>query len=85
LVVLLTAVALGQVGLGLVLIISFSLGLAAVLTGMGLLLVYAGNFFKRIPTQGGFITLAPVISAVVIITLGAGIAYRGFVATGLFG
>ncbi|MHC5718940.1 MAG: nickel/cobalt transporter, partial [Nostoc sp.] len=43
LVVLLSAIAMGRVGFGLALVSAFSLGLAAVLTGMGLMLVYAKN------------------------------------------
>ena len=42
LVVLLGAIAQHQVGLGLVLIVAFSLGLAATLTGLGIAVVHAG-------------------------------------------
>lgn len=45
LVLLLSCIALGQVGLGLLLVGAFSLGLAIVLTGLGLMLVYAQQAF----------------------------------------
>ena len=46
LVLLLSAIALGRVALGLVLIVAFSLGLAGVLTGIGIALVYAGRLIE---------------------------------------
>ena len=51
LVLLLSSIAMGNVGLGLVLVLAFSLGLAGVLTGLGLSLVYAKRLFQRLPTQ----------------------------------
>ena len=47
LVVLLGSIALGRVGFGLALVVAFSLGLAATLTGLGILFLYAGRFFER--------------------------------------
>ncbi len=47
LVLLLSCVALGQLGLGLLMVTAFSLGLAGVLTGLGLLMVYAKQRFNR--------------------------------------
>ncbi|MEJ7653734.1 MAG: sulfite exporter TauE/SafE family protein [Chloroflexia bacterium] len=49
LVLLLSAISLGRLGFGLVLVIAFSLGLAGVLTGIGLVLVYARRWFERYP------------------------------------
>jgi ABC-type nickel/cobalt efflux system permease component RcnA len=51
LVVLLSAIALGRIGFGMLLVVAFSLGLAGVLTGFGILLVYAGRIFERLPMQ----------------------------------
>ncbi len=71
LVVLLSAIALQRVGFGLLLIVAFSIGLAAVLVGIGLLLVYAGRFFSRVSLGGGLATrLVPVVSALVIVAAG---------------
>ncbi len=51
LLLLLSSIALGQVGYGLILVLSFSLGLASVLTGLGLLLIYSKHLFKRLPVE----------------------------------
>ncbi len=48
LVVLLAAISLHRVGFGLVLILAFSLGLAATMTGLGLLAVAARGTFRRV-------------------------------------
>ncbi len=52
LVVLLSAVALGRIGLGLLLIVAFSVGLAAVLIAIGLLVVYARRLAARFGRTG---------------------------------
>ena len=71
LVVLLSAIALHRVAFGLLLIVAFSLGLAAVLVGIGLLLVYARQLFQRFSFGGGFAArLVPAISALLIAATG---------------
>jgi ABC-type nickel/cobalt efflux system permease component RcnA len=70
LVVLLGAVALQRIGLGLVLIVAFSAGLAAVLTGIGLLLVVAARAFSRLPTDNLALRVLPLISAGVVTIIG---------------
>src|SRR5204863_293508 len=70
LVVMLGAIALGRVAFGLALVLAFSLGLAAVLIGLGVLLVYAGRLFVRVPTDKRIFRLIPVGSAAVILVLG---------------
>ena len=52
LVVLLSAVALRRVGFGLFLIVAFSVGLAAVLIAIGLLMVYARRLMARFQGEG---------------------------------
>jgi ABC-type nickel/cobalt efflux system permease component RcnA len=71
LMVLLITIAAHRVLFGLLLILSFSTGLAAVLVGFGLLLVYARGFFSRINLSGGLAPrLLPVVSALVIVIAG---------------
>ncbi len=70
LVVLLSAVALGRIGFGLLLIVAFSAGLAGVLTGCGLLMVYAKKFFERFTTTGPLLRWLPVLSAAVVTVIG---------------
>jgi ABC-type nickel/cobalt efflux system permease component RcnA len=82
LVLLLATVALGQVGLGIVLVMVFSLGLAGTLTGIGLLLVYARRLFERVPMTGRFMYLASAGSAVFITVAGLGIVWQALVEMG---
>jgi nickel/cobalt transporter (NicO) family protein len=70
LVVLLAAVSQHQVGLGLLLIVAFSLGLAATLTAIGLAVVSAGRITQRIDITGRFVAALPAVSAVVICGVG---------------
>lgn len=84
LVLLLSAIALNKVGFGLVLILAFSVGLAGVLTGIGLVLVYANKLFDRMPATNGRITaVVPVLSALFITLAGLGITYQALVQTGI--
>jgi ABC-type nickel/cobalt efflux system permease component RcnA len=76
LVVMLGAIALQRVGFGLLLIVAFSLGLAGVLTAIGVALVYAGRLFERLPVDGRLLRIMPVVSAVVITVLGMGITLQ---------
>ncbi|MGI8549991.1 MAG: nickel/cobalt transporter [Dehalococcoidia bacterium] len=70
LVVLLSAISLHRLGFGLVLIVAFSVGLATMLVGIGMVLVYARHLFNRMDTEGGFMQLLPVLSALVITLAG---------------
>jgi ABC-type nickel/cobalt efflux system permease component RcnA len=74
LVVLLSAVAMGRIGLGLLLIVAFSIGLAAVLIVIGLLVVYARRLAARIGRAGDDGPLVrrwlPLTSAAVITASG---------------
>jgi ABC-type nickel/cobalt efflux system permease component RcnA len=84
LVVLLSAVALHRVGFGLFLILSFSVGLAAVLMAMGLLMVFARNFMSRFRNEGPLFTRwLPMASAGVMSVLGVGIAAKALLAAGI--
>ena len=71
LMVLLITIAAHRVLFGLLLIVAFSTGLAAVLVGFGLLLVFARSFFSNINLSGGLAPrLLPVASALVIVIAG---------------
>ena len=70
LVVLLGAVAQGQIALGMLLIVAFSLGLAATLTGLGLAVVLAGRALGRLNVPSGLATAVPAISALLIVGVG---------------
>ena len=82
LVVLLGAIALNRIGLGLVLVLAFSLGLAGTLTAIGMVFIYAGKLFERFPACGKIIGLLPVFSALFISLIGVGIVVKALVEIG---
>ncbi|MGI8773014.1 MAG: hypothetical protein ACR2JE_16440 [Acidobacteriaceae bacterium] len=84
LVVLLSALALHRIGLGFFLIVAFSIGLAAVLIGFGMLMVYARRFMGRLHIDGPLTRRwLPVVSAGCMTILGSAIAIQAFATTGL--
>ena len=84
LVVLLSAFALHRIGLGFFLIIAFSLGLAAVLIGFGMMMVYARRFMTRLQVDGPLTTRwLPVASAAFMTILGLAITVKAFATTGI--
>jgi nickel/cobalt exporter len=84
LVVLLSALSLRRVGFGLLLIVAFSVGLAAVLIAIGLLMVYARRLVARFDENGPLVTRwLPLTSSAVMTLLGASIAIQAL-ASGAF-
>ena len=71
-VLLLSAIAIGRVGLGLVLLLAFSLGLAGVLMAIGMLVIYAKNWLPESSknAQHPLLKFAPIASALVILCVG---------------
>ncbi|MFQ3612269.1 MAG: sulfite exporter TauE/SafE family protein [Cyanobacteriota bacterium] len=84
LVVLLSAIALGRIGFGLALILAFSLGLAGVLTGIGLLLVYAKSWLDTLPTRLPQSPHLSTLSALFIALVGLGMTHQALVQLGVF-
>lgn len=76
LVLMLSAISLGRTGYGLVLTFVFSLGLAATLTGVGLVFLYVGKAFGGSFSGSRLVKAVPVLSALVIAFLGAVICYN---------
>jgi nickel/cobalt transporter (NicO) family protein len=76
LVVLLAAISLHRIALGLLLIVSFSAGLALSITGIGLTAILAKRTFRRFEAPGRLIGLLPAISALVIVIAGAAMTVR---------
>jgi nickel/cobalt exporter len=85
LIVLLAAVAYHQVGLGLILILAFSLGLAGVLMGIGLLMVYGRGLLGRVRLNlgGSLLARMPMASALAVSCLGLLIAFEALSAGGI--
>ena len=72
LVLLLSSVALGRVALGLTLLVAFSAGLAVVLSGIGLVVLYAKHLLpdSRKTAGSAAFRYLPVASAAVIVCAG---------------
>lgn len=70
LVVLLGAVAQGQLALGMLLIVAFSAGLALTLTALGLAVVLASRALVRVRIPGRIVTALPAVSAGLIVLVG---------------
>ena len=84
LVVLLGAVSLGRVGFGLLLIVAFSVGLAAVLVVIGLMMVHAGRLMVRIGEENtAIVRWLPLASSVFIMFLGIIMAAHGLAQVGV--
>jgi ABC-type nickel/cobalt efflux system permease component RcnA len=83
-VVLLSALSLNRVGFGLILIVAFSVGLAAVLIIIGILMVYARGLMNRIHGEGPLIQRwLPLASSAVITLFGLGITMQALIAAGI--
>ena len=76
LVVLLSAMALHRIGFGFALIVAFSLGLAATITGIGLVAVLARRAFSRVSLEGPLVRALPSLSAVAILLVGVVLTVR---------
>jgi len=83
LVLLLGAISLDRLEFGMVLVVAFSAGLAIVLTGIGLLMIYARKLFERYSFEARVPRLLPIVSASVITLAGAGIALAALQQTGI--
>ena len=87
LVILLAAISLHRIGFGLALIFAFSVGMATVLAGLGLLLVYAGRLVEKFQFQnrliGSFTRILPLATALVVLLSGLVVAVRAGFQVGL--
>jgi ABC-type nickel/cobalt efflux system permease component RcnA len=82
LIVLLSAFALHRVGLGFFLIVAFSVGLASVLIGFGMLMVFARRFMTHLQVDGPLTRRwLPVASSAFMTILGATLAIQAFATT----
>ncbi len=72
LVLLLAAISVGRIGFGLLLLVSFSVGLAVVLTATGLIVLYAKRFLpeRKDRKPSTLASILPIASAAVITVIG---------------
>lgn len=75
LVMLMSAIALHQMTYGLLLVGSFSLGLAAVLIALGLVAVYARQWLEQLPQFAQRSRQLSVAGGIMVITLGLGLVW----------
>jgi nickel/cobalt exporter len=88
LVVLIAAISQHRVGLGMALIVAFSLGLAATLTAVGLAVLYGGRAVARLRPErrlfgGRLVGVLPAASAILIVLAGTLITVRALPELGL--
>jgi nickel/cobalt transporter (NicO) family protein len=83
LVVLLAAIALHRVGYGLALIVAFSIGLAAVLTVLGIAVVRSAAWLVARPQFDRIARFAPLVTSLVIATIGSAMVGQGLAAEGI--
>ncbi|MYB93707.1 hypothetical protein F4054_11945 [Candidatus Poribacteria bacterium] len=80
---LLFAISLGKLVWGLIILCAFSLGLAAVLVAIGILMVMAKPVIQRFTGEGIWLQRLPIISAAVVILLGAILVFKAFNTVGV--
>jgi ABC-type nickel/cobalt efflux system permease component RcnA len=85
LLILLGSISIGRPGFGIVLTVAFGLGMAVVLVGIGLALVYARDFVERMPLRGMSLRVTrglPLVTAGVVLIAGVLITGQALVALG---
>ena len=73
---LLFAISLNKLTWGIIILCAFSLGLAAVLVAIGVLMVVAKPFIERFTGEGIWLKRLPIFSAAVVIILGAVLVFK---------
>ena len=80
---LLFAISLNKLVWGLIILCAFSLGLAAVLVAIGILMVMAKPIIARFTGEGVWLQRLPMISAAVVILLGAILVFKAINTVGI--
>ena len=80
---LLFAISLGKLVWGLIILSAFSLGLAAVLVAIGILMVMAKPLIERFTGEGVWLQRLPIFSAAVVILLGAVLVFKAINSVGI--
>ena len=80
---LLFAISLNKLVWGLIILSAFSLGLAAVLVAIGILMVMAKPLMQRFTGEGVWLQRLPIFSAAVVILLGAVLVFKAINSVGI--
>jgi ABC-type nickel/cobalt efflux system permease component RcnA len=79
LLILLGSIAAGRPAFGLVLVVAFGLGMASVMTGVGLAMIFARTRLDRMPSRsslGRLAAAAPLVASVAVLGLGLVLTYQ---------
>jgi nickel/cobalt transporter (NicO) family protein len=79
LIILLGSIAAGRPAFGLVLVVAFGLGMAAVMTTVGLVMIVARTRLDRMPSRsslGRLAALAPLVASVAVLGLGIALIWQ---------
>ena len=82
-VVLLAALRLHQLAYGMVLIVIFSMGLAATLSALGIAVVHGASWLSKRSAYSKVAAYGPLLSALVISVIGSWMLGQGFAQTGI--
>jgi nickel/cobalt exporter len=74
--VLLAAISLGGFGRGVSLVVIFSIGMAAVLVAIGIMMVHAAKFAGRYLAESKWTRIVPIVSAIIITLIGVGLTVK---------
>ena len=80
---LLFAISLNKLVWGLIILCAFSFGLAAVLVAIGILMVMAKPLIERFTGEGIWLQRLPMVSAAVVILLGAVLVFKALTTVGV--
>jgi ABC-type nickel/cobalt efflux system permease component RcnA len=81
--ILIAAVNLRSVAAGMVLIVAFSVGMAAVLVAIGILMVKARGFMERFTGESRCMKAVPVASGAALFLLGAWLTFQSLTHAGI--
>lgn len=76
--VLLLAISSGNFARGVSLVVIFSLGMAAALVAIGIVMVHAAKFAGRYVAESRWTKIVPVVSAILITLIGVGLTVKAF-------
>jgi ABC-type nickel/cobalt efflux system permease component RcnA len=84
LIILLGSIAAGRPAFGLILVVAFGLGMAAVMTGVGLAMILARTRLDRMPSRsslGRLAMVAPLVASVAVLSLGLVLTWQAVAGT----
>ena len=82
--ILLGSIAAGRPAFGLILVVAFGIGMAAVMTGVGLTMIFARTRLDRMPTRsslGRLAAVAPLVASIAVLGLGVVLTWQAVAGT----